>query len=178
MPSQGKRKSATDCDKRKQLRTSFPYSPIEQDSRECPSHIRLVHTPTQQRVNDEPKDVGGVEVQVCCTDTRARIAPSPINVVTSFPQNDVWSRNTTQDTIHLSTTPRPVRTEATTTEDWSQANMPRRKRLNYGNGLDVFSQDSPVRGLRHMTDEIGEAGSAIAAKTERRVNGGTIQKDS
>ncbi len=56
--------------------------------------------------------------------------------------------------------------------------MPRRKRLNYGNGLDVFGQDSRVRGLGHMSDEIGEAGSVIEAEMEWCTGGGTIQEDS
>jgi hypothetical protein len=50
--------------------------------------------------------------------------------------------------------------------------MPERLRLKNGNGPDAFSRDSPVRGLGHWLDEIGTAGSATEAETERRVGSG------
>jgi hypothetical protein len=51
--------------------------------------------------------------------------------------------------------------------------MPRRNRLNTnGNGPDAFGRDSPVRRMVHWPDEIGVAGSATEAETERHVGSG------
>jgi hypothetical protein len=50
--------------------------------------------------------------------------------------------------------------------------MPERLRLNNENGPDAFGRDSPVRRMGHWLDEIGAAGSATEAETERRVDSG------
>ena len=56
--------------------------------------------------------------------------------------------------------------------------MPRRNRLKYGNGPGVFAQDSGTRGLGRATDEIGEVGLAIEAKTDQCEGGGTGHQES
>ena len=56
--------------------------------------------------------------------------------------------------------------------------MPRRNRLKYGNGPRVFARDSGTRGLGRATDEIGEAGLAIEAKTDQCEGGGTGHQES
>jgi hypothetical protein len=78
-----------------------------------------------------------------------------------------------EGTIPSSTTLKPIPIMGIIRTSSSLASMPRRNRLNTnGNGPDAFGQDSPVRRMVHWPDEIGVAGSATEAETERRVGSG------
>jgi len=142
-----------------------------------PILLNLTHTQPKQRDNAE-KGATGVGPEACCMGTKAKTAPSLINDAQSCHPVAVSSRHITWDTTPLSTTLKPALTKEATIGKNRQACMPRGNRLKYENGLDVFSQDSPVQGLGHWPDEIGEAGSTIAVETERRMGGGIIHKDS
>jgi hypothetical protein len=119
-----------------------------------------------------PINVIGARVAVYYTGTRVRIAHSPIKDVIPWPRGDVWSPSTTTVTTHLLTPQMPAPIRATTNGFPSAASMPDRLRLKNGNGPDASSWDSPVQGLGHWSDEIGAAGSATEAETERCAGSG------
>jgi hypothetical protein len=119
-----------------------------------------------------PINVIGVEAAACYMGTKARTVPCPTNVAIPLPQEDVWYPPTTMGTTRLSTVPKPAPTKATTKGPSSVASMPEQIRLNNGNGPDAFSQDSPVWGLGHWSDEIGAAGSATEAEMEQCMGSG------
>jgi hypothetical protein len=57
--------------------------------------------------------------------------------------------------------------------------MPRRNRLNDGNGPDTFGWDSPVQRMGHWSDEFGIAGSVTKAETEWHAgSGASFNEDS
>jgi hypothetical protein len=99
--------------------------------------------------------------------------PSPINVAIDSNQGDVSSQTTTEGTTHSSTPPKPAPIMGIMRMSSSLASMPRRNRLNTnGNGPDEFGWDSSVWRMVHWSDEIGVAGSATEAETERRAGSG------
>jgi hypothetical protein len=91
----------------------------------------------------------GVAQVVSCTDTRAKIVASPINVANSSNLDDVLSQTTMEGITPSLTTLKPVPTTGPTKGLSFLASMPRRNRLNNGNEPDAFGQDSLVRGMGH-----------------------------
>jgi hypothetical protein len=134
---------------------------------------------SQTSLNDVDKtDVTGAGPEVCYTVTKARTVPSHTPGAQTWPPDDVSSPTTITGITRSSTTRKRVPTRETTKVPSSAASMPRGNRLKYGNGLDAFGQDSPVRGLGHWSDEFGAAGSTVAVETGWRAGSGAPFEDS
>jgi hypothetical protein len=169
-------KSTNDSVLQKQRRVSSRDSYDILRDQACPSPVLTNLTTTRLHQKDEkgPPVIGAAR-QAPCTDIKARIVRSPINVATNSNPDDALSQTIMEDTIRSSTTPKPVPIMGIMRMLSSLASMPRRKRLNTnGNGPDVFSWDSPVWRMVHWSDEISVAGSATEAETGRHMGRGVL----
>jgi hypothetical protein len=133
----------------------------------------------QSRKDEKGPPVIGAGRTVCCTDTRVGTAPCPTNIATALNQGNVSSPTTTEGTILSSTTQQHVPITGIMRVSSSQANMPRRNRLNpNGNGPDDFDRDSLVRGWGAGQLKLVVANSAAKAEMGQRAGCGAPSEDS
>jgi hypothetical protein len=179
-PSLTKWRYTSDYEQRKRRHVSSPNSQNDPKGPAWPSPCRLDPTPTQPNPNDAMRTPAiGVGPRACYTGTKARIVASPTNIVTNWPWGNARSPTTITGITYSSTTPTPAPTGEITKESSLAASMPRRNRLKYGNGPNVFGRDGPVWRLGHWSDEIGTVGSVTKAEMEWHTGSGVpFNKDS